>query len=225
MPLIKLNNVNKTFHTSNVSLNALKSINLTINDGEFLAVVGPSGSGKTTLMNILGLLDKPTTGTYQLDGKDVLKLSDNTLAKLRNQKIGFVFQNFNLLNRTSSVDNVALPLIYTGTPKDKRLNLAIDTLKQLGLKDKVNAHPNQLSGGQQQRVAIARALVTDPAIILADEPTGNLDSKTGFEIINLLKNLNKRGKTIVLITHDQSITGQAKRVIHMKDGQLTNNLK
>ena len=195
MSLIKLTGVGKMFELlDELPFIALDKINLSINKGEFVAIVGPSGSGKSTLMNILGLLDRPTFGTYQLEGQDVSRLSDNHLAKIRNKSIGFVFQNFNLLPRTKAIDNVALPLIYSGIPLKERLRRAAEALSEVGLAEKLNSKPSQLSGGQQQRVAIARALVTDPEVVLADEPTGNLDSKTGAEILELLKNLNKKGK-------------------------------
>ena len=221
--LIQLKNINKIFQLDEeLTSQALKDINLSIDKGEFVAIIGPSGSGKSTLMNILGLLDKPTSGSYHLDGMDVSHLKDDHLAKLRNQKIGFVFQSFNLLPRTSAVDNVALPLVYSGISGNDRIKRAKKALDAVGLSDKYNSRPSQLSGGQQQRVAIARALVTDPDIIFADEPTGNLDSKSGAEAIELLEKLSKEGKTIVLITHDVSTAHHAKRIIRVKDGEITN---
>lgn len=221
---VDLKGVNKVYEINEeLNFQALDDINLQIKKGELLAVVGPSGSGKSTLMNILGLLDRPTNGKYFLDGSDTSKLKDHALATLRNRKIGFIFQNFNLLNRTSALENVALPLIYSGVGTAERHARAKKMLEMVGLGDKLNSHPNQLSGGQQQRVAVARALVTDPEIILADEPTGNLDSKTGDEIMALLKNLNKEGKTIILITHSNEIAKKAKRVIQIKDGKVTKN--
>lgn len=221
-PLVKLTNVSKTYQMGDeLKFQALKEINLNINKGEFVAIIGPSGSGKSTLMNILGLLDRPTSGTYELDGKNISRLSENEEAKTRNQKIGFVFQIFNLLPRTKAIDNVALPLIYSGLSKEERLEKAQAALEQVGLKDKLNSKPSQLSGGQQQRVAIARSLVTNPEIILADEPTGNLDSQTSLEIIDLFKKLNQAGRTIILITHEQNIARQAKRIIKLKDGRVT----
>lgn len=219
--LISFQAVSKIYYLSeDLTFQALKDINLLINKGEFVAIVGPSGSGKSTLMNILGLLDHPTSGKYLLDEHDVSKLKENSLAELRNKKIGFVFQNFNLLNRTSALENVALPLIYSGVSKRDRLNRARQALDIVGLSDKLNSRPNQLSGGQQQRVAVARALVTNPEVLLADEPTGNLDSKTGAEIIKLFHTLNKAGRTIILITHDPNIAQQANRVISLKDGEV-----
>lgn len=220
-PLIKLIRINKVFKTGEVSFQALKDIKLTISRGEFVAIVGPSGSGKSTLMNILGLLDRPTSGIYELDGQDTSKLKDDDLADLRNKKIGFVFQSFNLLNRTTALDNVSLPLIYSGVSKSQREDMAKKTLLQVGLGDKLLSKPNQLSGGQQQRVAIARSLVTNPEIIFADEPTGNLDTKTGAQIIELLSRLNSEGKTILLITHDLLNSKKAKRVISLKDGEIS----
>lgn len=221
MPLVKLESVNKVFQLDgDLTFQALKDISLKIDKDEFLAIIGPSGSGKTTLMNILGLLDKPSSGKYELDGQDVSRLGENTLAQIRNKKIGFVFQAFNLLNRTPALDNVALPLIYSGASRNERLNRAKKALEQVGLADKLASRPSQLSGGQQQRVAIARALVTDPQMIFADEPTGNLDSKTGAEIIELLRKLNNAGRTIILISHDPNIAKKAKRIIQMKDGEI-----
>lgn len=220
MPLVKLSKVNKIFQSELVSFQALKDINLEINKGDFCAITGPSGSGKSTMMNILGLLDKPSSGSYFLEERDVAKLDEQTLARLRNQKIGFVFQSFNLLGRTSALKNVALPLIYAGASQTEREDRAKIALDRVGLADKINSTPAQLSGGQQQRVAVARALVTNPEIIMADEPTGNLDTKTGKEIMQLFKDLHKEGRTIVLITHDLDIAKQAKRIIHMKDGKI-----
>lgn len=221
MVTAKLSNINKVYQPSEeVTFQALKDINLTIEKGEFIAIIGPSGSGKSTLMNILGLLDRPTSGTYILDGEDTAKLSEEELAEFRNKKIGFVFQSFNLLPRTTSIDNVSLPLIYSGVPKKEREERAKKALEQVGLSNKFKSLPNQLSGGQQQRIAIARSLVTNPEIILADEPTGNLDSKTTQEIMKILKNLNKEGKTIILITHEPPIAKNAKRIIQIRDGRI-----
>ena len=219
--VIELKNVSKVYGTAGtVSVQALKNINLTVFEGGFLAVTGHSGSGKSTLMNIIGLLDKPTSGTYLLDGVQTGKLGEDRLASLRNKKIGFVFQNFNLLARTPAIDNVALPLIYAGVSQKERYRRAGEVLRGLGLSDKLNALPNQLSGGQQQRVAIARALVTNPEIILADEPTGNLDSRSGNEVIGIFENLNRKGKTIIVITHEKAVARYAKKIIIMKDGGL-----
>lgn len=219
--LIEINGVNKLYKTSDtVFFHALKDINLKIKKGEFAAIVGPSGSGKSTLMNIIGLLDKPSSGIYKLGGEDVSKFPEEKLAQLRNKKLGFVFQSFNLLQRTTALQNTALPLIYAGIPRDKREKMAKKALLEVGLEDKANSRPNELSGGEQQRVAIARALVTNPDIILADEPTGNLDSKTGVQIISLLGKLNKTGKTIILITHSLEIARKADRTIRLKDGKI-----
>src|SRR5258708_6544413 len=217
---VELTNVNKIFDSEGVTFQALFAINLKIKKGEFVAIVGPSGSGKSTLMNILGLLDHPTSGKYFLDGKDVSRLKEEHRAEIRNKKIGFVFQSFNLLKRTSSLDNVILPLIYSGVSTSKRTKMATEALSSVGLSQKLNSKPNQLSGGQQQRVAIARALVTNPEIILADEPTGNLDSKTGEEVLKIFENLNKEGRTIILITHSDEIAKAAKRRVTIKDGRL-----
>lgn len=221
--LVKFTNINKIYKlTEDLEFQALKNINMTIDKGDFVAIIGPSGSGKSTMMNILGLLDQPTSGEYDLDGHDVARLKENSLAEIRNKKIGFVFQSFNLLSRTSALDNVALPLIYSGIPKSERDRRAKKSLESVGLGDKLNSKPNQLSGGQQQRVAVARALVTDPEVILADEPTGNLDSKSGAEIMELFEDLHKQGKTIILITHDDHIAANAKKVIRLKDGEIIN---
>lgn len=218
--VLKLSRINKIYSSGEVSFQALKDINLEVKKGEFLAVIGASGSGKSTLMNIIGLLDHPSSGSYILDDKDSSHLKEDTLAELRNKKIGFVFQSFNLLSRTSALENVALPLIYAGVNRSERLVRAKKALEEVGLGDKLNSHPNQLSGGQQQRVAIARALVTDPEIILADEPTGNLDSKSGAEVMKIFENLHKAGKTIIMITHEDDIARHAKRRIRIKDGRI-----
>lgn len=219
-PAVQLINVNKVYGEGGNKFYALKDTSLEIKEGEHLAIIGPSGSGKSTLMNIIGLLDKPTSGKYFLDGQEVIKFDENHLAVLRNQKIGFVFQSFNLLPRTSSVDNVALPLIYSNVSRAERASRAKEALSRVDLSEKFDSKPNQLSGGQQQRVAIARALVTNPQIILADEPTGNLDTKTGEEIMKLFSELHKEGKTIVIITHEPEIARYAKRIIQLRDGRI-----
>jgi len=218
--VVKLSKVNKVYFSGEVSFQALKNINLEVKRGDFLAIVGASGSGKSTLMHIIGLLDHPSSGSYILDGSDTSHLKEDSLAKIRNKKIGFVFQTFNLLSRTSSLENVAMPLIYAGVDRAGRLEIAKKTLEQVGLGDKLTSHPNQLSGGQQQRVAIARALVNDPEIILADEPTGNLDSKSGEEVMKIFEKLHKMGKTIIMITHEVAIAKHAKRKIKIKDGRI-----
>lgn len=217
---VKLKNINKVYRSEGVTFQALKGINLEIEEGEFVAITGPSGSGKSTLMHILGLLDRPTTGTYLLEGKDVAGLDEESLAGLRNRRIGFVFQQFNLLGRTTALKNVALPLIYSGVKSEKREKMAKGILESVGLGEKLNSLPNQLSGGQQQRVAIARALVTTPKIILADEPTGNLDTKSGQEIMGIFDRLHREGKTVILITHEMSIARHAKRIIKVSDGRI-----
>lgn len=221
-PVIHLSNITKDYKTTEVVTHVLKGISLSVYPGEFLAVTGPSGSGKSTLMNIIGLLDTPTTGTYKLSDRSVTGLSQNSLAKIRSKEIGFVFQSFNLLARASALDNIILPAIYAGMDSATRSEKAIALLTTLGLEDKANNRPNQLSGGQQQRIAIARALINDPQIILADEPTGNLDTKSGQDVMRILKNLNKGGKTIIMITHEHDIARQAKNQIHIKDGVIVN---
>lgn len=224
--LISLTNVTKSYKLGDeIVIDALRGVSLEIKKGEFVSIVGPSGSGKSTLMHIIGILDKPTNGKVVLEGRDIAKQNEEELATLRNKHIGFVFQSFNLLSKTSAVDNVELPLIYSGVKKAERQKRATQVLVNVGLGDRLFHTPSQLSGGQQQRVAIARALVTTPSIILADEPTGNLDSKSGREIMDLLKNLNKAGNTIVLVTHDMDIAKNAKRQIIIKDGLVVKNLR
>jgi len=217
--MIQLHNIIKEYGKNNsLSVNALQNVSLEIKPGEFVAIVGPSGSGKSTLMNILGLLDVPTEGSYLLDNSEVSGLDLDELAKLRNRKIGFVFQAFHLLPRTSAKENVELPLIYSDRSDVK--NLAYNALKAVGLEDRVSHYPSELSGGEQQRVAIARSLVNDPDIIFADEPTGNLDSRSGLEVISIFQDLNLKGKTIVLVTHDQNIAEHCRRIIRISDGQI-----
>jgi len=220
-PTIRLEEVHKTYDLGEVKVNALRGVSLEIRAGEFVAVMGASGSGKSTLMNILGCLDKPTRGRYFLDGQDVSALTKNDLAKIRSHKIGFVFQQFNLLARTSALENVELPTIYAGVPVAERDHLAKAALEQVGLADRAGHFPSQLSGGQQQRVAIARALVNGPSILLADEPTGNLDSRTSVEIMEILQKLNEaKGLTVVMVTHEPDIAQYAKRAMEFRDGRM-----
>ncbi|MBT3395539.1 ABC transporter ATP-binding protein [archaeon] len=218
---IVLDDVSKSYEIGDYELHVLQDISLDIKKGEFIAIKGPSGAGKSTWMNMIGSLDVPSSGNIILDGNDLSNLSESELAVLRGKKIGFVFQNFNLIPSLSAFDNVSLPLIFQDIKKEKRDRITKEILERVGLKDRVNHKPSELSGGERQRVAIARALVNDPEIILADEPTGNLDSKTGKEIMKLLINLNKEGKTLIVITHDDSIAKLAKRVINLKDGKIT----
>ena len=221
---VKLANISKVYKMGDNEVIALNGVDLDIAEGEFVAIMGPSGSGKSTLMNILGCLDTPTTGSYLLDNEEVANLSEDVLAKIRNKKIGFVFQNFNLLSRISALENVALPLVYAGVSKTERINRAQELLKMVGLADRQHHMPNELSGGQRQRVAIARALVNNPKIILADEPTGNLDSHTSEEIFLLLRELNEQGQTIVMVTHDPKAAAYGNRIITMKDGCLVEDV-
>lgn len=221
--LITLRGVTKTYNTGEVAYQALKGIDLIINQGEFVAIMGPSGSGKSTLMHILGALDSPTTGTYELSGQDIAKLSDDELSVIRNRRIGFVFQSFNLLPRTTVARNVERPLVYGGIPTAERRTRALECLRLVGLEDKINNLSNQLSGGQIQRVAIARALVMNPAIILADEPTGNLDTATAHQVMEFFQELNNKGHTIILITHENDIAAFAHRVISLRDGKVVSD--
>jgi putative ABC transport system ATP-binding protein len=221
--LIKIRNLTKIYKMGENEVRALDGINLDIKKGEFISIVGQSGSGKTTLMNIIGCLDVKTSGEYFLNGIDTGKLSDNQLADLRCSEIGFVFQNFNLLQKMTALENVELPMIYKGVPTKERRQRAEMLLEMVGLKERMHHRPNELSGGQQQRVAIARALANNPHLILADEPTGNLDSKSGSEIMKIIKELNERGNTVVLITHDPNIAAQAKRIVRIKDGRILEN--
>ena len=220
-PLIEIRNMVKLYKMGNEELRALSGVSIKIFKGEFVAIVGPSGSGKSTLMNMIGCLDVPTSGEYYLDGKEINKLNDNKLAEIRNNLIGFIFQGFNLLAKLTALENVELPLIYQGRSKRERFENAHRALERVGLGDRLKHKPAELSGGQQQRVAIARALAGDPQLILADEPTGALDSKSGIEVMNMLKELQAQGNTIVLITHDNNIASQAKRMIRIHDGEIT----
>ena len=221
MSLIGVKNAIKTYQTGEDSFNALNDVSLSIEQGEFVAIMGASGSGKSTFMNMLGTLDKPNSGSYYLDGIDMLSLDTDNLAMIRNEKMGFVFQGFNLISRTTALENVELPMIYKGIPEEERIVRAKKALKIVGLEQREDHMPNQMSGGQQQRVAIARAIVNDPPLILADEPTGNLDTKTSIEVMEFFVNLNKEmGKTIVLVTHEPDIAQYCKRVVKFKDGNI-----
>jgi putative ABC transport system ATP-binding protein len=221
VPTIRLENVHKTYDLGEVQVHALRGVSMSVYPGEFVAIMGASGSGKSTLMNIVGCLDKPTKGQYFLDGKDVSGLTKKELAKIRSQKIGFVFQQFNLLSRTSALENVELPTIYAGVPQAERIRRAEEALKRVGLTDRSGHFPSQLSGGQQQRVAIARALVNNPSLLLADEPTGNLDSRTSVEIMDIFQRLNnEEGLTVVIVTHEPDIAHYAKRALEFRDGRM-----
>jgi putative ABC transport system ATP-binding protein len=220
-PVIELDNIHKTYEMGDVQVHALRGVSLTIREGEFVAIMGASGSGKSTTMNIIGCLDRPTKGTYILDGQDVSEMSKDERADIRSRKIGFVFQGFNLLSRTSALENVELPMLYAGVSGAQRHQRAMESLAAVGLAGREQNHPNQLSGGQQQRVAVARALVNDPALILADEPTGNLDSRTSVEVMEIFQRLNReRGITLVLVTHEHDIAQYAQRVVIFKDGKI-----
>ena len=218
--MIRIENMCKIYNMGDNSVYALNNVSLHVREHEFVSIIGPSGSGKSTLMNMLGCLDVPTSGEYYLDGKEVSKLRENQLAEIRNFKIGFIFQGFNLLKKLTAVENVELPLIYQGVGHKERIRRSIEALEMVGLGERVHHTPNELSGGQQQRVAIARALVSNPPLILADEPTGNLDTKSGADVIKTLHYLHKKGNTIVLITHDNSVAAQAQRIIKIQDGQI-----
>lgn len=223
--VIKIRNITRDFPLGNEVVKVLKGIDLDIERGEYVALMGPSGSGKSTLMNLLGCLDTPTSGSYELNGKDVSNMTDDELAEIRNKEIGFVFQTFNLLPRTTALENVALPMVYAGTSKSDRTERAKQVLTDVGLADRMDHKPNQLSGGQRQRVAVGRALVNKPSIILADEPTGNLDSKTSEEIMNLFNEIHKAGNTVILVTHEEDIAENAHRIIRLRDGIVESDTK
>ena len=223
-PILKLRGITRDFKLGPQTVHVLKSIDLDIFKNQYVALMGPSGSGKSTLMNLLGCLDTPTAGSYELNGNDVSVMGDNELAEIRNHEIGFVFQTFNLLPRSTALENVALPLVYAGLGKEEREARAAEVLTQVGLADRMDHRPNQLSGGQRQRVAVARALVNNPALILADEPTGNLDSKTSLEIMKLFDEIQAAGNTVVLVTHEEDIAQHAKRVIRLVDGQIDSDI-
>ena len=225
MNVIEVNNITKHYLLGTQTVEALRGVSFGIKQGEFVAIMGPSGSGKSTLMNIIGCLDSPTNGTYHLNNKEVSTLEGDELAGIRNKEIGFVFQNFHLLARNSALDNVMLPLKYAGFNKQDQLNKAKDTLSKVGLESRISHQPSELSGGQQQRVAIARALVNNPSILFADEPTGNLDSQTGRDVMQLFHNLHQQGQTIILITHENEIASEAERVIYIKDGLIESDIR
>jgi len=221
--MIELSNITKTYRMGEVDITVLSGISLKVRSGELIAIMGPSGSGKSTLMNIIGCLDRPTSGAYHFESREISTLSDDELAAVRNSKIGFVFQTFNLLPRFSALKNVEVPLIYSGVPARLRRERAVPVLEQVGLSDRMHHKPTELSGGQQQRVAIARALVNNPPLLLADEPTGNLDSRSGSEVLDILTGLNRQGVTIMIVTHDKDVAARCKRIINLKDGQIIND--
>jgi len=218
--LIDIRDITKVYDMGEERVRALDGVTVGVDRGEYVAIMGPSGSGKSTLMNLIGCLDTPTSGSYVLNGREVAQMTDDELAQIRNQEIGFVFQTFNLLPRTTALQQVELPLVYTGVPKRERRDRAVQALEAVGLGDRMGHHPNELSGGQRQRVAVARALINNPSILLADEPTGNLDSQTGAEIMALFDQLNARGNTIVLVTHEEDIAAHARRIVRLRDGRV-----
>lgn len=223
MEIIRLEDIRKTYDLGKVKIEVLKGVSLSIQKNEYVAIMGPSGSGKSTLMNLVGCLDKPTSGNYTLNNKLVSTMSENELAEVRNKEIGFIFQTFNLMSRLSAVENVALPLIYAAQGKSKRTARAIEVLNAVGLSHRLTHKPNELSGGERQRVAVARALVNNPSIILADEPTGNLDTRTSYEIMDLFEDIHKKGNTVILVTHEEDIARYAHRIIRLRDGMIEND--
>ncbi len=220
MSLIRLENISRRYPMGAETIHALRDVSLEIERGEYVAIMGPSGSGKSTLMNLIGCLDTPTSGDYELNGVQVSQMDDNQLAEIRNKEIGFIFQTFNLLPRSDALRNVELPLIYSGVPAEERRQIALDALRNVGLADRIHHRPNELSGGQRQRVAVARALVNRPSILLADEPTGNLDTRTGAEIMALFGDLSRRGNTIIVVTHEEDVAKQARRILRIRDGRI-----